>query len=185
MAPASLSFGFQSFTPIPTIELGPSGTGSRVGGLVHALGPYESLQQTPLWGWEFLLLPSQPQQVFADRGLRLYFPALRPWVARSALLPSCASRFIHRWMWDRLVLQPPPCPSPLHPLPISAPPTDLVECFFFNSLIVGLPYSLIFQQFWLLFLFKFVVVLLVVRSGTVSTYTSILAGSQHYLSYAW
>ena len=32
MAPASLSSGFQSFTPIPTIKLGPSGAGSRVGG---------------------------------------------------------------------------------------------------------------------------------------------------------
>ena len=39
MAPASLSSGFQSFTPIPTIKLGPSGAGSRVGVPVHALGP--------------------------------------------------------------------------------------------------------------------------------------------------
>ena len=37
---------------------------------------------------------------------------------------------------------------------------SLVECFFFNSLVVGLPYSLIFCQFWLFFVFKFVVVLL-------------------------
>ena len=37
-------------------------------------------------------------------------------------------------------------------LPISAPPTGLDECFFFNSLVVELPYSLIFCQFWL-FLF--------------------------------
>ena len=42
---ASLSSGFQSFTPIPTIKLGRSGAGSRVGGLVHALGPYGSLQR--------------------------------------------------------------------------------------------------------------------------------------------
>ena len=47
-------------------------------------------------------------------------------------------------------------------LPISAPPTSLDECFFFNSLVVGLPYSLIFWQFWLFFVFKFVVVLLLV-----------------------
>ena len=32
-------------------------------------------------------------------------------------------------------------------LPISAPPTSLNECFF-NSLVVGLPYNLIFWQFW-------------------------------------
>ena len=39
---------------------------------------------------------------------------------------------------------------------------SLDECFFFNSLVVGLPYSLIFWQFWLFFVFKFVVVLLLV-----------------------
>ena len=39
-------------------------------------------------------------------------------------------------------------------LPISAPPTSLDDCFFFISLVVGLPYSLIFCQFWLFFVFK-------------------------------
>ena len=34
-------------------------------------------------------------------------------------------------------------------LPVSAPPTILNEYFFFNSLVVGLPYSSIFWQFWL------------------------------------
>ena len=49
-----------------------------------------------------------------------------------------------------------------------SPPTGLDECFFFNSLVVGLPYNLIFCQFWLFFIFKFVVFfLLVVRGGTV------------------
>ena len=39
-------------------------------------------------------------------------------------------------------------------LPVSAPPTSLDECFFFISLVVRLPYSLIFCQFWLFFVFK-------------------------------
>ena len=52
-------------------------------------------------------------------------------------------------------------------LSVSTPPTGLDECFFFNFLVVGLPYSLIFWQFWLFFVFKFVVLLLVVRGGTV------------------
>ncbi|KAF6104119.1 hypothetical protein HJG60_011166 [Phyllostomus discolor] len=39
-------------------------------------------------------------------------------------------------------------------LPISTPPTSVDECFFFNSLVVGLPYSSIFCQFWLFFVFK-------------------------------
>ena len=88
MAPAPLSTGFQPLPPLPTIKLGPSGAGSRMGGLVHTLGPCGSLQQPLLWGWEFLLLPPQPPWAFSIRGLRLYFPALEPWVAQSALLPT-------------------------------------------------------------------------------------------------
>ena len=71
-------------------------------------------------------------------------------------------------------------------LPVSVPPTCVDDCFFFNSLVVGLlrsratPWLLvessIFCQFWLLFVFKFAV-LLVVQGGWVSTYASILAGS--------
>ena len=53
-------------------------------------------------------------------------------------------------------------------LPISSPRTSLDECVFFISLVVRLPYSSIFCQFWLFFVFKFVVVfLLVVQGGTV------------------
>ena len=52
----------------------------------------------------------------------------------------------------RWVHQPLPCcKSSLPQLPVSAPPTSLHECFFFNSLVVRLPYSLIF---WLFFVFK-------------------------------
>ena len=39
-------------------------------------------------------------------------------------------------------------------VPVSAPPTGLDECSFFNSLVVGVPYSSIFCQFWLFFVFK-------------------------------
>ena len=44
-------------------------------------------------------------------------------------------------------------------LPVSYPPSSLGECFFFNSLVVGLPYSSIFCQFWLFFVFKLLSVL--------------------------
>ena len=64
MAPAPLSAGFQSPPLLPTIKLGPSGAGSRVDGLVHALGPHGSLQQPLLWGWEFLLLLPQAPRCF-------------------------------------------------------------------------------------------------------------------------
>ena len=36
--------------------------------------------------------------VFSVRGLRLYFPVLEPWVARSALLPRHSSQFIYARM---------------------------------------------------------------------------------------
>ena len=39
-------------------------------------------------------------------------------------------------------------------LPVSTPPAGLGEWFFFISLVVRLPYSLIFCQFWLFFVFK-------------------------------
>ena len=65
-------------------------------------------------------------------------------------------------------------------LPSSTSPTGLDECFFCNSLVVGLPYSSIFWQFWLFFVLNF-------RcpsfgcSGrqSVSTYASILARSSY------
>ena len=51
--------------------------------------------------------------------------------------------------------QPQPCcESSLPRLPGSTPSTGLDECFFFISLVVGLPYSSIFCQFWLFFVFK-------------------------------
>ena len=55
----------------------------------------------------------------------------------------------------RWVRQLSPCweSSPPH-LPISAPPTGLDERFFFISLVVDLPYSSIFCQFWLFLVFK-------------------------------
>ena len=39
MVLASLSTRIKSLPLLPTIKLGPSGAGSQVGGLVHALGP--------------------------------------------------------------------------------------------------------------------------------------------------
>ena len=74
MAPASLSTGLQSFSPIPTIKPGPTGAGSRVGGLVHTPSPCGSLQRPLLRGWESLPLPPQPPWAFSTRDLRLYFP---------------------------------------------------------------------------------------------------------------
>ena len=74
--------------------------------------------------------------------------------------------YLHR-VWDRW--GPPATALPAwsasllaaHPLcPRYPSPPSLHECFFFNSLVVRLPYSLIFRQFWLLFVFKLIVILL-------------------------
>ena len=46
-----------------------------------------------------------------------------------------------------------------------APPTSLNECFFFIFLVVELSYDLIFWQFWLFFVFKLIVFLLLVVGG--------------------
>ena len=107
--------------------------------------------------------------------LQLYFPTLEIWAARCVLLPSCSSWFICMQMWDHPVCQLPPRPSGLPAaalwqvlfvpppwLPVSALSTSLNECFSFNSLVVGLPYSSFFWQFWLFFVFKLVVVLVLV-----------------------
>ena len=54
-----------------------------------------------------MLLP-QPLQVFSIRVLRLYFPTLEPWVVWSVSLPSRSFQFICTGMWDCLVCNPPP-----------------------------------------------------------------------------
>ena len=92
--------------------------------------------------------------------LRLYFPTLEPWVA-VCLTPNL---LLLVYPHTNVGMPGPPAPrfcmsSPPW-LPISAPPTSLDECLFFNSLVVRLPYSLISWQFWLFFIFKFVVFLL-------------------------
>ena len=81
------------------------------------------------------------------RGFEALFPCDRTQGCVSVLLPSCSSQFICTQMWDHLVHQPPPFhESSLPWLPVSAPPTSFNEYFFFNSLVVGLPYSSIFWQ---------------------------------------
>ena len=104
--------------------------------------------------------------------LRFYFPAMKSWVVWSVSLPSCSFQFTRTQMWDHWVHQLPPCFLSSPPrLPISALATSLDQYLFFNSLVVGLPYSSIFWQFWLFFVFKFDCA----RRQSISTYSFILA----------
>ena len=125
MAPDPLYAGFQSLPPPPTIKLGPSGAISRVGGFVHALGPCGSLQRPLLRGWEFLLLPPQPLRVFSIRGLRLYFLALEPWVARSASLPAACPSYLCANVGSRGATRCSACPVLRHS---ESGPLDLSVC---------------------------------------------------------
>ena len=85
------------------------------------------------------------------------------------LAPSCSSRLICTQMWEITAascslthLSPPGplCPTYLLLPACLCPSNHLDECFFFNSLVVALPCSLIFWQFWLFFVFKLVVILI-------------------------
>ena len=150
-------------------------------GFVYILGPCGSLQQTFLWSWEFLLLLPQPPQAFSVKGFEPLFPR-----AGALGCVVCLAPQLFLPVYPNVNVEPPSPPAATGPpplltysppwLPVSAPPTCLENCFSFKSLVVGLPHSSIFWQFWLFFVFKFVVVLLLVVQR-LSTYASILAGS--------
>ena len=119
-----------------------------------------------------------PHRYFQSEVLRLHFPALEPRVCMLCLDPQLfLPVYPHAHVGPPAppattsptgILQLLPCHvSSLPQLPICTP-TGLDECFFFNSLVVGLLYNSIFWHFWLLFDFKFVIVLvLVVQRGSV------------------
>ena len=173
-----------SVTSPVTHKLGPSGAASWVGGLMHTLGPCGSLQRPLLRLRSFPEVrlgvspaaASIPMDVF-NQGFEALFPH-----AGALGCTVCLTPQLFLPVYLHLNVGPPSPQSPTSPglpattllrvlfaqLPSSAPPTGMDECFFFNSLVVRLPYSSIFCQFWLFFVFKCVVVLLlVVRGGTV------------------
>ena len=160
----------------PTTQLGPSGVDCPVGGFGYIPGSWGSLQRTLLWGWEFLLPPqTAPPQVFYSQK----FWGFSHTGTLGCVVCLAPQLFLPVYLHvnrDRPVHQPLPCPPRLSAssllrvlsaqLPVSTPPTSLDERVLFNSLVVRLPYSSIFWQFWLFFVFKFVA-LLVVRGGRV------------------
>ena len=169
---ALLSAGSQSLPLLPTSKLGPSGADSQVGG---------SLQWILLWGWEFLM-PWQPPQVFIARSFEALFPQARTLGCEVCLyspvvLPEC-----HTQMWDLPVHKLPPCSveftshffacsvlqpcSPCSPACLALHPSYQSQWMFLLQLL-GCRTSIQFNfcQFWLFFVFKFVVLLLVVWGG--------------------
>ena len=187
------------------MKLGPSLADSWMGGFLYILGPCGSLQWTVLWGWEFLQLPPHPNVCFQSEALRLYFPILVPWVAWSILLPMWSPpNYLHvnmgpssaqaaaSWGPPTAALpapflqwqlcpesSPPGCPPPPLP-PISNNVSSL-------TLVVRLPYSLIFCQFSCFVCVKFVIVFFFgcLRRNSVSTCVSNLDGSDGFILEFW
>ena len=181
-----LSASLQSLPLLPTNKLGPSGTYFRVGDFVYVLGPWESLQWTLLWGWEFLLLP-QPQQIFFSWRFwgcisLCWSPGLcglscSPVVPSSLFTGKCGTAHSASHLFA--CSGPPAFTLPwvlFTWLPISALPTGLDECFFFNSLVCRTSLHFDFLAVLVFFFFNFFCDF-GVQEGSVSTYTSILAGS--------
>ena len=157
------------------------------------LGRWVCVHSRTLWvspmnspgGWEFLPLPSQPPQVFSVIGFEALFPCTESLGCVVCLAPQL---FLLVYLHGNVglpSLQAASLPGPpvtalpwvlSTQVPVSAPPTGLDECLFFNSLVVRLPHSLIFFQFWL-FLNLSCPSFGSVRRHSVSTYTSILARS--------
>ena len=100
-----------------------------------------------------------PHRCFQLEVLRLYFPALGPWVVGMSHSPVVPPGLSARKCGTTCSARPsPPANALLRVLstwlPVSTSPIHLDECVFSNSLVVGLPYSSIFCQFWLFFVFK-------------------------------
>ena len=157
--------GFQSLPHLPTSKLGPSGADSWVSGFVYVLGPCGSLHRTLLWGWEFLPLP-QPSQVFSVRGFEALFPCTG---TLGCVVCHAPQSFLPVYPQVNVGLPASTATALPHVLctPAACLCTSYQSGWLINSLVFGLPYSLIFWQCWLFFVFKFVVLLLVMWGGKV------------------
>ena len=181
MVLALVSAGFQSLPLLPIIKLGTSGADSWVDGFMYVLGSCGSLQQTLLWGWEFLPLPPQPPQVFNQ-----WFEALFP---HAGTLSCTVCRRVSQLLpCGQLHLCPPHstvrylAESASHCLGVCPlrPSYRSGWLFLLYLLVVGLPYSLIFFQ-WLFFVFKLLFSFFgCTRRHSVSTCASILARSHFF-----
>ena len=171
-------------------QIGPSGADSQVGGFVYILGPCGSLQWTLLWSGSHSH-HLNPHGFFQVEVLRLYYPELEPWVARSVSFPSSSSCFICMQMWNHLVCQPLPCPpwsSKLLPCLESSPSSCLSQplLLFWMNVSSLTPWLSDFHTVRFsgssgyLFLLNFLLSFFwCARRQSVSTYASILPGSLH------
>ena len=163
-----LSTSFQSLPLLPTSKLALLVLIPGWVGLCTFWDPVGLSNELSCEAESFSCCRLNPHRCFQSELLRLYFPELQPWVA-VYLAPQL---FLLVYLNANVGQPGLPAATLLQLLSTSLPnstlPNGVDECFSFNSLIVGFPYSSIFWQFCLFFVFKFVVVLLlVVRGGTV------------------
>ena len=171
MALAPLSAGFQSLPSLPTIKLGPSGADSRGCACACSRPLWVSPTNSPVRLGVSPAAASTPTGVF-NQSFEALFPRAGALGCMVCFAPSPFLPVYLCEMWGRGICQLQPglprstirhlagsascclATSPLYPAAHLRPPTRLDECFFFISLVVGLPYSLIFCHFWLFFVFK-------------------------------
>ena len=125
---------------------------------------------------------SSPTGFFSVWGLEALFPCTETLGCVVCLAPQL---FLPVYPHANMGLPSPPAislPQVLSTqLSMSVSPTGLDECFFFNSLVVRLPYNLIFWQVFFFFLICPFPSFNCSRSHSLSTYASILAISLHFI----
>ena len=159
---------FPVTSPATPIKLGPSGADSWVGGCVHSRTLWVSPVNSPVRLGVSPAATSTPTGVF-NQWFEALFCCAGTLGCAVCLIPqlflpvylcvNVGSRGLLAAAWPFPFHNLPLAGSMSHhlavpQLPISASPTSLDECFFFISLVVGLPYSSIFCQFWVFFVFK-------------------------------
>ena len=111
MAPTPLSTGYQPLPPLPTVKLGPSGSDSQVGELVHALRPlWVSPMTSPVRLGVSPAAALTPTGVFNQR-FEALFPRAGVLGYTVCFAPRRSSQFISVQMWGLRVL-PTTLPAP-------------------------------------------------------------------------
>ena len=143
-----VSDGFQSLPWLPTINLGPSGADSRVGGFVYILQNVGLSSELSYEAGSFSCCVLYSYRSFQSEVLMP--PPPPPAAGTLCCCAVCLTSQLFLPVYLHVNVGPSGPPAAALPrvlsacLPISVPPTGLGECFFFNSLVVGLPYSSIF-----------------------------------------
>ena len=142
---------FQPFHLLPASKLHPSGADSQVGGFVYILGSHGPPSNGLFYDTGSFSHCHNPHRFLLPEVLRLSFPTL----TLGFMICLAPQLSLPVYLHANVVPQNPPVTTLtliLSAPAVSTPPTGLNGCFFFNSLVVGLPYSSIFWHFWL-FLF--------------------------------